>query len=345
MFCEKCGTKNRKDAKVCKNCGEALVEEIKETSNISNPGGIRKQMKKDAKEKVNGTLIGATAVYLVILIFVSAIFSQGFGDSRAIVISQIITSLISMIFGFGLFIVGFKALKGAKFEFGDIFIKPFSKAKFLGYIILLTIIVFAISYVAGLLMVIPLLGFFVMIAFVIAIIYYTPAIEAFILILADPKTKEDISFDNTVRKALEITKGNRVEYYGITFSFIGWILLSFLTLGILFIWVIPYMQLAYVNMYKKWTKEEDFKTEETGLSNGAVIGFTAGGCGIGCLIIVLCLVGFIVTVITTFGLNTNNSDMNAFSNFVEKFVSESDRADIEADLNRALDEFNAEYNR
>jgi len=343
MFCEKCGTKNRKDAKVCKNCGEALVKEVKDASYISNPGGIRKQMKKDAREKVNGTLIGATAVYLVILIFVSAIFSGSFGgDSTATFISQIITSLISIVFGFGLFIVGFKAIKGEKFEFGDIFIKPFNRAKFLGYIILLTVIVMAISFVAGLLMIIPLLGFFVMIAFIVALIYYTPAIEAFMLILADPKTKEDISFDDTIRKALEITKGNRVEYYGITFSFIGWCLLSLLTFGILFIWVIPYMQLTYVNMYRKWTKEEDFNTEETGLSNGAVIGFTAGGCGCGCLIALVFLVSIIATIITTFGLNTNNPDINGF---IEKFVPEADRAGIEADLNKALDEFQAEYNR
>ena len=98
-------------------------------------------------------------------------------------------------------------------------------------------------------------------------------------------------------------------------------------------------------MYKKWIKEKDFKTEETGLSNGAVIGFTAGGCGIGCLVAVIFSVVIITSIITTFRLNTNNPDMNAFGSFIEQFISENDRADIEADLNRALDEFKVEYNR
>ena len=38
----------------------------------------------------------------------------------------------------------------------------------------------------------------------------------------------------------------------------------------------PYLNLAVANMYLEWTGEKTFEIEETGLSDGAVIGITVG---------------------------------------------------------------------
>lgn len=54
-----------------------------------------------------------------------------------------------------------------------------------------------------------------------------------------------------IEESKQITKGHKMELFVLELSFIGWILLSVLTLGIALIWVIPYMQATYVNAYHK----------------------------------------------------------------------------------------------
>lgn len=53
------------------------------------------------------------------------------------------------------------------------------------------------------------------------------------------------------RKAsIEMMKGNRWRLFCLHISFIGWILLSMLTMGILLFWVMPYMQVAQAAFYE-----------------------------------------------------------------------------------------------
>lgn len=62
---------------------------------------------------------------------------------------------------------------------------------------------------------------------------------------------------NEARKESErLMRGNKWRYFCLQFSFIGWILLSVLTLGILFLWVSPYMYVSSAEFYKS-LKEED----------------------------------------------------------------------------------------
>lgn len=53
------------------------------------------------------------------------------------------------------------------------------------------------------------------------------------------------------RKSIEIMKGNKWKLFCLQFSFIGWILLSILTFGILFLWVIPAMEMSKIAFYKE----------------------------------------------------------------------------------------------
>ena len=336
MYCKECGTKNDSDAKFCSKCGKKLTEESKKetpvTSNlIVDAGGIRKAMKKDAKGRVNGHLIGATAIYLVVCALLGGI------NTEASTLTGIITALIGVTFTFGLMIVGLKAIKGEKFEFSEVFLKPFENMKFFGYAVLLTIIICAVSFVLAL---IPILGW---IALIVGYIYFGPAITIFIILLADPSTDKDISFTDLAKKSLEIVKGNRIEYYGVALSFIGWILLSLLTCGILFIWLTPYMQLTYINLYQKWTKQKDFKTTETGLSNGAVVGLTAGGLGCGFIIIVLCFAAIVGIFAGFLGNHINDPQIKSF---IDKYTNNKtiDEGQIEDDLNDFFSNYRSNYN-
>ena len=52
------------------------------------------------------------------------------------------------------------------------------------------------------------------------------------------------------RASKEMMKGHKWQLFCLHFSFIGWILLSFLTFGILFFWVMPYMETANAEFYE-----------------------------------------------------------------------------------------------
>ena len=347
MFCSKCGTKNEEGAKFCAKCGEALTESTEKneavkvsTPDSTNAGGIRKAIKADAKKRVKGALVGATAIYLVVCALIGGLSGGtaetttttgvNFSYQTTSLVAEIITLLIGVVFTFGLIQVAFKAVKDEEYKFTDVFVKPFEKLKALGYILLLTLIVFVATFV---LMCIPIIGW---IAFIILLFYLVPAFTVFMILLADPTSKE-MSFVDTFKKSMEIVKGNRVEYYGMICSFIPWVLLAFITFGILFIWLTPYMQIAEVNLYRKWTGEETFTNNETGLSNGAVIGISAGGCGCGCLLAVTVFAASIAAIIAGLGVASNSPEVQ---DFINKYIPAEDRADVQNDLNEINDYWN-----
>lgn len=63
----------------------------------------------------------------------------------------------------------------------------------------------------------------------------------------------------------EMMRGRKMEYFLLMLSFIGWILLGILTLGILYIWLIPYMQTtaaAYYNSIKQPPSQANFENNQ-----------------------------------------------------------------------------------
>ena len=51
-------------------------------------------------------------------------------------------------------------------------------------------------------------------------------------------------------------KGHKGELFVLGLSFIPWILLGCITLGIAFFWVGPYMCLTYANFYEELKKQQ-----------------------------------------------------------------------------------------
>lgn len=52
------------------------------------------------------------------------------------------------------------------------------------------------------------------------------------------------------KQSIDMMYGHKWQLFCLRFSFIGWILLSMLTFGILLFWVIPYMNVAEAEFYK-----------------------------------------------------------------------------------------------
>lgn len=61
----------------------------------------------------------------------------------------------------------------------------------------------------------------------------------------------EISQENARQESIKMMEGNKMRLFCLNFSFIGWILLSILTFGILLFWVLPYMQAANAAFYEE----------------------------------------------------------------------------------------------
>lgn len=65
-------------------------------------------------------------------------------------------------------------------------------------------------------------------------------------ILVDDKTKN--AYD-AIKASKEMMNGHKWDYFVLVLSFSGWMILAVLTLGIGFIWLVPYMQVTFANFY------------------------------------------------------------------------------------------------
>ena len=73
------------------------------------------------------------------------------------------------------------------------------------------------------------------------------------MILAENKKKPALE---CIRESMAMTNGHKAELFVLGLSFIGWILLSAVTLGIAYIWVGPYMSATFANAYASLKPEK-----------------------------------------------------------------------------------------
>lgn len=59
----------------------------------------------------------------------------------------------------------------------------------------------------------------------------------------------DYSAMQCIRESKWLMRGYKAELFGLDFSFIGWVLLGVITLGLFFIWLMPYMYVTRANFY------------------------------------------------------------------------------------------------
>jgi len=60
-------------------------------------------------------------------------------------------------------------------------------------------------------------------------------------------------------KSIEIMRGHKWKYFGLQLSFIGWFLLCILSLGVGFIWLMPYVRTSYAAFYLNLKEEMELK--------------------------------------------------------------------------------------
>lgn len=317
MFCSYCGTPNDKESRFCKSCGRELsatpstiegpTPSNRNSQNIHN-SIIRKSIKKDAKEKNKGTLIGGYFLFLVLILAITFIIgfiiagtnivstgsqtTMAIGTTISVLLASIILILLAVVFVLGLSKVSLDILRNQETSVGKILSYPFSKIKVM---LKLFVIMFLMGLGLYIVELIPIIG---IIVGLVAAIYLMPASAMLQYVAID---NENASIKELVTSSLNLVKGDRIAFYGLVCSFLGWYILSIFTCGILFIWLLPYMMLAIANFYRYLKKEATFETEKKGLGNGAIIGITIGG-----------YLLFIIAIVIMIFINIPNGSFDIF---------------------------------
>ena len=65
-----------------------------------------------------------------------------------------------------------------------------------------------------------------------------------------------LSSKDVVLKSKLLMKGNRGNYFVLTLSFIGWVILAVFTLGIGYLWLLPYVQVSTICFYEVLSNKE-----------------------------------------------------------------------------------------
>lgn len=186
------------------------------------------ELKIQAKSQIKGKIGMLFAMYLLFIICICV-------ASAIPVIGVIVNLISSSVFSLGLAFVFIKVVKDEKLEFGDIFyafndLWTAIKANFFVSLFLC---------LWSLLLVIP--G--IIKGFSYSLTYY---------ILAENKGMPVLEAITLSRKMMD---GHKMDLFLLFLSFIGWFILGAITVGIAYIWIIPYAVATYANFYQS-VKEE-----------------------------------------------------------------------------------------
>ena len=212
----------------------------------------RKEIKEEAKKRIKGNIWNIIWPLLVIGVLTS-LLSRLFGSNVTININDLRTSVssyetspIATVGSFAITIIGgflsagyikylLNFVRKGKFDSNVIF--NTIKEKWLN-ILIAEILVYVIVFFCTLLFIVP--GIIMGLAYTFAI-----------YLVID----KDVAGNDSLKQSREMMKGYKWNYFKFELSFLGWIILGIFTLGILYIWLIPYMNIANILYYEKLTKK------------------------------------------------------------------------------------------
>jgi uncharacterized membrane protein len=181
------------------------------------------ELRRDARHQLSGQWGMA-----VLLCFVSAIIS---GIPGAIpYIGGVISILIAGPLALGLISCFVRLVRNEEFRFENLFdgFKNFASA------LLLQILVGLFTFLWALLLIVP------------GIIAACSYAMAFYILYDNP----EIGAMGALNASKEMMKGYKFKFFCLQLSFIGWGFLCILTLGIGFLWLIPYINTSLANFYQ-----------------------------------------------------------------------------------------------
>ena len=214
---------------------------------IWQKASCRKTIKKIAFEDPKGTLAWAVLILFVIMGFLSSALRLALGhlgyDFDVTLINSLLTVLLMVAIApltLGLMNMFLKNSRDDIYTLSDLFGQIKKSPKYLLVFGLLMLGYTLIQWLIGL---IPLVG---PIINIVLFILFMPVYFIFPLVYLE---HSNLNLKETIIKAFDIVSGRRIQFYAMLCSFAGWLLLGIITLGLLFIWVIPYLYIALTYLY------------------------------------------------------------------------------------------------
>ena len=226
-FCGNCGADIKDTNGVCLNC-------LKKNP-FSNNGIInREAIKRSANELLDKCFwkifIGCFFVYG--LIFLVNILKDSLLNNYFLfnTVCSIFEEFVFIPLCVGLLLYIVKVVRNENARFTNIF-EYYDKRIF--YIFGLSLLTFISISVGMIFLIIP--GIILAISFSMCFYIYID--------------NENLGLIKNIEESFKLIKGYKVDILMFFLSFIGWILLGFLTYGIAFIYVIPYIQVSFIKYY------------------------------------------------------------------------------------------------
>lgn len=172
-----------------------------------------------------GTPVISTLVYFILAGALSTIPMIG----------QIYCLLVALPLMYGFFVLFLRRFRGEKMEINNLFDGFHDYGRILGT----TLLVSVYTLLWSLLLIIPGI-----------IKSYSYAMTFYIL-----NDEPELSFNAAIEKSMSMMDGKKMKLFLLDLSFIGWFLLSLLSLGIGFLWLMPYIYTARAAFYEDLKKE------------------------------------------------------------------------------------------
>jgi uncharacterized membrane protein len=187
---------------------------------------INSELRAEARNSLSGRWGAGAVIALVYVVIVGATSGQLIPPGLSFAFSLLVGSVL----GYGIIIVFLKSFRKGDLEIGDLFDGFRNYLAVLGPMLLM----FLYTFLWMLLLIIPGI-----------IKLYSYAMTPYLL-YDHPK----LSAEELICKSMEMMQGRKAKLFLLDLSFIGWGLLSILTLGIGLLWLIPYIYSARAAFYE-----------------------------------------------------------------------------------------------
>ncbi len=204
------------------------------------------RIRAEARDALRGNWKTAVLVALVYLVVLNApvyIIRNFLNENAAGFFGLIFSIVIGGPLAYGLSLYALKLVRRQQGEISDLF-EGFNA---FGQIVLLSFLITLFTILWALLFVIP--G-------IIAMLRYS---QAYYILIDNP----EMSPSEAINKSKEMMRGNKGKLFLLGLSFIGWILLTVLTLGIGCLWLTPYMYTSLAVFYRELSEEVPVGTKGT----------------------------------------------------------------------------------
>lgn len=202
----------------------------------------RQKLKSDAKKQLKGKWALAIIVCLIYtLIIEGSTASTGSSFSESIN-GLIVTLNIIGILLYGPIEAGLArfTLNLAKDKENAKFSNLFSQFKLFFKLLIMSAIFYISVFIGLVLFIIP--------GIILALMFS----QAYFIAVENP----ELSAIKCLSKSTSMMKGHKRDLFVLTLSFIGWLLVCIITLGIGFLWYVPYYQMTLTNFYLELNKKE-----------------------------------------------------------------------------------------